>query len=59
MKGYIAIYIVKAVTEKNGKFDQKAFIATMHGVRISAKENPACCLMSATTRTEILIAKVT
>src|SRR5882724_6480848 len=38
LKGYSAIYIVKAVTEKHGKFDQKAFAATMHGVRILAKD---------------------
>src|SRR5437764_6470899 len=40
LKGYSAIYIVKAVTEKNGKFDPKAFAAAMHGVRLSAKEHP-------------------
>ena len=27
MKGYSAMYIVKAVTEKLGKFDPKAFAA--------------------------------
>src|SRR5216683_713482 len=44
LKGYSAIYIVKAVTEKNGKFDQKAFAATMHGVRILAKDYPGVLL---------------
>ncbi len=40
LKGYTAVYIVKAVTEKIGKFDRKAFAAAMHGVKISAKDNP-------------------
>jgi branched-chain amino acid transport system substrate-binding protein len=40
VKGYTAVYIVKAVTEKIGKFDRKAFAAAMHGAKISAKENP-------------------
>ncbi len=40
LKGYTAVYIVKAVTEKVGKFDKKAFAAAMHGVKISAKDNP-------------------
>ena len=40
LKGYTAVYIVKAVTEKVGKFDRKAFAAALHGAKISAKENP-------------------
>ena len=40
LKGYTAVYIVKAMTEKIGKFDKKAFAAAMHGARISAKDNP-------------------
>jgi branched-chain amino acid transport system substrate-binding protein len=44
LKGYSAIYIVKAVTEKNGKFDQKAFANTMHSVKLSAKEYPGVLL---------------
>ena len=40
LKGYTAIYIVKAITEKVGKFDRKAFAAALHGAKISAKENP-------------------
>ena len=34
------MYIVKAVTEKVGKFDPKAFADAMHGIRLSAKEYP-------------------
>jgi len=40
LKGYTAMYIVKAVTEKVGKFDPKAFAKAMHGVRLSAKQYP-------------------
>lgn len=44
MKGYSAMYIVKAVTEKIGKFDPKAFAKAMHGVHLSAKEYPGVLL---------------
>ena len=38
------MYMVKAVTEKIGKFDRKAFAKAMHGVTISAKEDPGVLL---------------
>ena len=44
LKGYSGMYIVKAVTEKIGKFDQKAFAKTMHGIHLSAKEYPGVLL---------------
>lgn len=40
LKGYTAVYVVKAITERIGKFDRKAFAAAMKGARISAKEHP-------------------
>ncbi len=40
MKGYSGAYVVKAVTEKIGKFDSKAFAKAMQGVSISVKEHP-------------------
>jgi branched-chain amino acid transport system substrate-binding protein len=40
LKGYTAMYVVKAVTEKVGKLDPKAFAKAMHGVHLSAKEHP-------------------
>jgi branched-chain amino acid transport system substrate-binding protein len=40
MKGYTAPYIVKAVTEKIGKFDPKEFAKAMHGVSLAVKDNP-------------------
>src|SRR5437588_6500665 len=40
LKGYTAMYVVKAVTEKVGKLDAKALAKAMHGVRLSAKEHP-------------------
>jgi branched-chain amino acid transport system substrate-binding protein len=44
LKGYTAMYIVKAVTEKIGKFDQKAFAKAMHGMKLSAKDYPGVLL---------------
>jgi branched-chain amino acid transport system substrate-binding protein len=40
VKGYTGMYMVKAVTEKVGKFDQKAFADAMHGIKLSAKQYP-------------------
>ena len=40
LKGYTAMYIVKAVTEKVGKVDPKAFAKAMHGVKLSVKDHP-------------------
>jgi branched-chain amino acid transport system substrate-binding protein len=34
------MYVVKAVSEKVGKLDPKAFANAMHGVALSAKEHP-------------------
>jgi len=44
MKGYSAVYIIKAVTEKIGKFDSKALAAALHGAKISTKDNPGVLL---------------
>ena len=40
LKGYSGMYVIKAVTEKVGKFDPKAFAAAMKGVSLSVKEHP-------------------
>ncbi|TMH37384.1 MAG: amino acid ABC transporter substrate-binding protein [Betaproteobacteria bacterium] len=40
LKGYTGMYTVKAVTEKVGKFDPKAFADAMHGIKLSAKDYP-------------------
>ncbi len=40
IKGYIAAYTVKYVTEKLGKFDSKAFAKALHGMTISPKNEP-------------------
>ncbi len=40
LKGYTAMYVVKAVSEKIGKLDPKAFAKAMHGVSLSAKQYP-------------------
>lgn len=44
MKGYSGMYVVKAITEKIGKFDSKAFAAAMHTAKISAKDHPGVLL---------------
>jgi len=44
LKGYIGMYTVKAVTEKIGKFDSKAFAAAMKNVSLSAKTTPGLLL---------------
>jgi len=44
LKGYIGMYTVKAVTEKIGKFDGKAFAAAMKNVSLSTKDNPGLLL---------------
>lgn len=40
IKGYIGLYTVKAVTEKIGKVDRKAFAQAMKNVKLSAKTAP-------------------
>jgi branched-chain amino acid transport system substrate-binding protein len=40
LKGYTGMYVVKAITERIGKVDGKAFAAAMHGAKISAKDAP-------------------
>jgi len=44
MKGYTSVYVVKAVTDKLGKFDSKALAAALHGAKISVKDNPGVLL---------------
>jgi branched-chain amino acid transport system substrate-binding protein len=47
MKGYTAVYMVKHVTEKIGKFDSKAFAEAAHGITITPAQEPGI-LMEAT-----------
>jgi len=44
MKGYSAMYVVKALTEKNGKVDSKLLAKSLHGAKISVKDNPGVLL---------------
>ena len=44
MKGYSGMYVVKAITEKVGKVDSKAFSQAMKGARISVKDHPGVLL---------------
>jgi branched-chain amino acid transport system substrate-binding protein len=47
IKGYTAVYMIKHVTEKIGRFDSKLFAKTLHGLTISPKDEPGI-LMEAT-----------
>ncbi len=47
IKGYTAVYIIKHVTEKMGKFDSKLFAQTLHGMTITPQDEPGV-LMEAT-----------
>lgn len=47
IKGYTAVYFIKYVTEKIGKFDSKAFAEKAHGLTITPKDEPGL-LMEAT-----------
>lgn len=39
-KGYLAIYVIKAATEKVGKVDSKALAQAMKGISLSAAQTP-------------------
>src|SRR5260221_2611664 len=47
IKGYTAVYFIKYVAEKVGKFDSKGFAAAAHGLTITPKQEPGI-LMEAT-----------
>jgi branched-chain amino acid transport system substrate-binding protein len=40
IKGYLAIYMIKAATEKMGKLDAKALAASLHGLTIKVASEP-------------------
>src|SRR5258708_7147433 len=40
IKGYLAIYMIKATTEKMGKVDAKAFADNLHGLTVKAANEP-------------------
>jgi len=40
IKGYTAVYAIKAATEKMGKFDQKNLANTLHGMTITPDKEP-------------------
>ncbi|MEO6749526.1 MAG: ABC transporter substrate-binding protein [Casimicrobiaceae bacterium] len=44
MKGYSGMYVVKAITERNKSFDQKAFANTLHSATILVKDYPGVLL---------------
>jgi branched-chain amino acid transport system substrate-binding protein len=46
MGGYISVYVVKAVTEKMGKFDKKAFGDALRGSTLTTKMEPGIIIES-------------
>lgn len=40
LKGYFAVYALKAAIEKTGKFDRKAVANTLHSLKIKAADQP-------------------
>ena len=44
MKGYSGMYVVKAITEKVGKFDGRAFAKALHGATLRVKDVPGVLL---------------
>lgn len=40
IKGYTSMYVVKAATEKLGKFDSKALAQALHGAKFLVKDQP-------------------
>jgi branched-chain amino acid transport system substrate-binding protein len=44
MKGYSAAYVIKAITDKNNKFDSKLFAKTLHGAKILTRDYPGVLL---------------
>ncbi len=44
IKGYTAVYMIKAVTEKMGKFDSKLFAETLRGMTIKPEQEPGILL---------------
>jgi len=46
LSSYMAMYVVKHVTGKIGKFDRKAFADTLHGLTITTKEEPGILMDS-------------
>lgn len=40
LKGYIGMYVVKQMTERMGKFDQKLLAKTLHGAHITTRQEP-------------------
>ena len=40
MKGYIAVYVIKEITERIGEFDSKAFAEALHCATITPEDEP-------------------
>ena len=44
IKGYIAVYAIKAATERAGRFDREALAQTLHGLTVTPEQEPGILL---------------
>jgi branched-chain amino acid transport system substrate-binding protein len=51
LKGYIAVFAVKAITERLGRFDREAFAAALRGARITPAQEPGILIDTVWTAT--------
>lgn len=51
LKGNIAVYMVKAITERMGRFDREGFAAALRGARITPQQEPGILIDTVWTET--------
>jgi branched-chain amino acid transport system substrate-binding protein len=51
IKGYTAVFMVKAITERLGRFDREAFAQTLRGARITPQQEPGILIDTRWTET--------
>ncbi|HYF52758.1 MAG TPA: ABC transporter substrate-binding protein [Salinarimonas sp.] len=51
LKGYIAVFAIKAVTERTGRFDREALAGGLRGARISPAQEPGILIDTVWTQT--------
>jgi len=51
LKGNIAVYMVKAITERMGRFDRTGFAAALRGARITPQQEPGILIDTVWTET--------
>jgi branched-chain amino acid transport system substrate-binding protein len=51
LKGYIAVFAIKAITERNNRFDREALAAGLRGARITPAQEPGILIDTIWTET--------